>query len=206
MRIKNYLAFAILFGALGLLLTGCSEDGNSTGMSTGPTIDDIREYFPLGMDYTWTYNSYFAGGGFDSTITRTIIGSHLFNSGITVYFEEMPPDDDYMGWASADDGIYVYVASELDEQYLYLIMSNPPGTDATLTIDNEISFTILSLDTEVTCPAGTFSCIKLEVAEIDGGLVQLYYLAKDIGLVRWEDWYNWEFLKHYELSEYDLNN
>jgi hypothetical protein len=202
MKIQYYVTFAILCGTLGLFLMGCSQDDSSSGIPTGPSVDDIRDYFPLELGYTWTYDSYFTGGGFDTTITREIVGSHLFDSGIIVYFEAMPPENDYLGWACDEDGLYYYGEEELDEQYLYLVVPNPPDLDTTISIEDAATFKILSLDNEVTCPAGCFSCIKIKVEYPGTGVVQLYYLAREIGIVRWEEWSNWEFLKHYELCDY----
>ena len=202
---KCAMPIAILLAAMGLILTGCSGD-NSTVSPTGPTLDDIGDFFPLGVGYTWTYNTYNALNELETTWEKEILESHTFESGQTVYFAETPPGNEYMGWAADAEGLYYYQAQDLDESNIYLILPNPPCTGNTVTVGDELSFSILSLDTEVTCSSGTFSCVKIKVEYIDDDMVELYYLAKDIGIVRREEWHSFEFHRYDELTAYSLND
>jgi hypothetical protein len=133
-----------------------------------------------------------------------IIGAQAFISGLTVYFIEMPPLDDYVGWAANEDGLWYYSGPDLDEQYFDLIVANPATLGSTISLESGISFSITSLNAAVTTYLGNRSCVQVTVEEAGSTAVEIFYLAEGIGLVRYEYWEDALLQGYDELTAHDF--
>ncbi len=203
MTLRTFIPTMMILAALSITIVGCSG-GDSGGPVGSQTVGDIGPYFPLGAGYLWSYMAYSPSGTPQGTYDVEIIGMQAFVSGAMVYFIEMPPLSDYVGWAADEDGLWYYSGPDLDEQYLDLIVANPATLGSTISLESGVSFTITSLNTAVTTYLGTRSCVQVTVEEIGSTAVEIFYLAEGIGIVRYETWEDALLQGYDELTAHDL--
>jgi len=196
----------------GLVKTESWEDGVYTGHSDLSSYFDevqpppfvyIEDYFPLGVGYRWTYDQYDGDSNLVDTHTNIIVSTHTFPSGTVLYLFDDNPGE-YDGFAIKTDGLYQYQDEILDESNLVKVVNNPVIEGNTMIVEGE-TLTILSISEQVTVPAGSFTCILLEIEENGENDLIHVYLGRDVGMVRWEGWDEGAYEGYQLLVDYDFS-
>ena len=171
-------------------LTGCSDG------PTGPST--IIEFMPIEIGNQWiTQHSYFDTLGVQIQInlpdTVTIIGDTLINSQRWCY-------QYYLGYLlayrNAESGAFIRLVSPNTDGVEKLLYQFPTyvgsayaypvvtfSGDSAWLSDTKDSCTVISVDTVLTVPAGTFHCVQYRTIRLPRSWTD-HFVARDYGWIR----------------------
>jgi hypothetical protein len=168
-----------------LLLASCSEQSNPTGSGTSSS----NQIMPLAVGNSWTtrvtfYDTTGAVANLDSSTIKIVRDTTIQN-------EKWFADSSGILYTNRSDGLWMKWASST-----VLVAKYPASLGDTFTtgVFNDMTATVLSMDTSITVPKGTFRCYRYRA--IKGAFDTNYsnysednsYFSLGIGLIKWEDY------------------
>lgn len=148
------------------MILSCNDSGTNSQESGG------EEYFPLAEDNFWLYDYVESSGQwYDQIVDVTQHNPPWYNS-INGY---------QYRWK---DGAFYKRVDQMDELgYMWIPVKKEVGTR--FNVDGANYWEITSMTTDVTTPAGSYSCIVISRFN-EQGLYSKRYYAKNVGLVKYE--------------------
>ena len=197
-----YRLIICLAAALPLVLTAaCGDNGGGTGPSGSGGEDSL--YYPLAVGNTWHYDR--SGTYYIDTIpydisgesTVEIVGTATHSQGWDVFIEVSSVYDTIAGLATSSAVCTVYVWQDEDGIYGCPHLTDTDscwtvpfplveGNTWTFATEPPTTGEILSMDEDVTVPAGTFEeCMEMQTIWLEGGNVtNTSDYAREVGMVR----------------------
>jgi hypothetical protein len=170
LKISN-IAIIFLFA---LITINCSNKSNP--------LDSIgrKEIIPLNLDNTWNYHvtAYDTSGNiyFSANISDKIMGDTIIN-GQRWYYQ----DKGALYFTIKSDGYYTIDRYAMDTAKINLAYKYPCNTG-----DKYSNWEVVKLDTQITVPAGNFSCVLYSYRLKTGDSFSYYdvYIKPGIGRIK----------------------
>jgi hypothetical protein len=208
--------FILLITCLILFVFGCSSDDDDSVTNGNGTV--VKYIIPMANENQWTgldtmFNS---DGSFNSFVVhqyRLEKDTSVISS--TWYIMEISRIPvtirDYHLYQSGSDGsawlLYDYVSNPITGT-LWLKHPATAGEQYMTGITGTDSVTVTHIDTSITVPEGVFTCYRYKIVYHDNSdrHEQYYYMAPDVGYVKWEKYFQPSGQSMYLQWRWELND